>query len=209
MLIARAGKAEKGGSRHFANAYALLSLSLSLFWFYIRRRERRNGRWEIRKVNLGTLVAQSRAWASSFIKRMSTALLPVILLVADVIRRYQMPGGVVTIVISGCHFPRWPRRLSKRALSFDRKEKIEGCPAAAKIRDAPWSTGSRMESRIPLRSRNASRFEPRRADEIRLWCISYFALPRGFCVLSGRERHRASSENEDSVSQKRRRKKRK
>jgi len=130
----------------------------------------------------------------------SSPLLPVILLVADVIRRYQMPGSVVTIVVSGCHFPCWPRRLSKRALSSDRKRKVEGCPAVVKVRDVPWSTGSQMESRIPLQFlcfvfQASSRVLL--LDEIRARFISYFALPRRVCELSGREWHRAFSENED------------
>lgn len=38
--------------------------------------------------------------------------LPVILLVADVIGRYQMPSSIIAIVVSGCHFsPSFPRRL--------------------------------------------------------------------------------------------------
>jgi len=184
MLIVRAGR--KGGGRaqrrviprHFARstkAYTFLFVVSSSFRSDVTSEEQKDEGWTLRDRRSqlsypNALVSEyetqfrwshNRAQSSEDASDLPVSLLPVILLVADVIRRYQMPGSVVTIVVSGCHFPRWPRRLSKRALSSDRKGKVEG-PAAAKVRDVPWSTGSRMESRIPLRSRNASRFEPRR-----------------------------------------------
>jgi hypothetical protein len=82
--------------------------------------------------------------------------LPVILLVADIIRRYQMPRIVITIVVSGSHFSHLllTAAITNVLVSVPGTQKVEKYPAVSDQKRTAISGLIEESRKIPPRPRN-------------------------------------------------------
>lgn len=96
MLIAHTRNTEITGSKYY---FCINSCKFRRILKLANGRSFINEQMRIRHSLTSDRYFRNKKYSVAF--RLS--FLPVIFLVADVVRRYQMPGSVVTVVISGCH----------------------------------------------------------------------------------------------------------